>query len=1212
MLGPPRTSVPLTVLLLLILVGSVWGLLGSTVQAATLTVTKIADTNDGACDADCSLREAIATANPGDTVNIPAGFYTLTLGFEITIGKDLTLTGAGADNTIIQSDSSPGVATYRVFDITSGNVAISGVTVRHGNEPAGDVGGGINNHGALTLTDSMVLANATTNGGGGIANYGSLILNNTTVSVNTAGGNGGGMYNESLGTLSLTSSTISGNMTSGLGGGIFNKGGVVTFTDSMASGNTAFPGTGGIHNDLGTVELVGSIVSGNRSFDLSGGIFNNGGVLIVTNSIVHGNSGAPLNNGGIHNSISGIAELTHTTVSDNLADGLGAGIRNFGMMTLDNSTVTGNTSDFGVSSGAGIYNAGTLTLTNSTISGNTSIESGGGIFNIATLTLIDSTVSGNTADLSGSGIYNDGELTLIGSFVIDNTGQGGGGGITNDFLGTLTITNSTISGNTIICCSGGGIFNSGTLTLTDSTVSNNTGGSASNGGGIFNDGVINPGTATVTRSTISGNQSDADGGGIANFGTFTLSDSTVSGNADFSGGGISNRGTLTIANSTISHNTATADHGGGILNGESSYPFGTVNLINSTVTENTAVNEGGGIRNFDTVELVNTIIALNTGTSAPDCSGSLTSLGHNLIRDGTDCSGVTDGVNGDQVGTGASPIDPKLGPLADNGGLSETHALLSGSQALDVGDAASCPATDQRGIARPQGANCDIGAFELEVTADNTPPIITVPGELTEEATSAAGATVNFTVTANDDQDPSPSITCNPSSGSVFPLTTTTVDCTATDASGNFSSDSFSVTVEDTTPPDLSIPDVVLEAESSEGASHLFPAIATDDVDGVIVAVCDRPSGSTFPIGPTTVECEAIDSSGNIGTDNFTITVDYFGWVHEVKDPSGTKTVPNASFWGLVSHSDSENFLGPFDQDRQDGLDPVNVVFFTRGPVPAVGLAAIALLRAGWTGRDYCKEAKEEYASLTEFAYFSPTTADSKEQLIDLYEYSLFPCTDQRHIRLFVPDSSSSWALGGAHDECALTAFPIPHRPECLKAHNIKSPIPFVYPLGGWEAGEERILEDISDHYLFVDNWTADLHNTTASVGLFPCSLGGAWRNNLGDDICHDGVTEVFELSYPDDDGDGIANEVDASSLPNAFGDTDLGGTTTGVDRGQCSISSQRQAPPVAPTDPGIDFDTLPHRSDSDMWKRAHLPKSDSTADPRPGGGNHTANPHAG
>ena len=167
-----QRQVLLSALIILAVLATIWGF-GGVAQGATLTVNKTADTEDGVCDADCSLREAIIAASSGDTVSIPAGIYTLTLGFELTINKDLTLSGSGAGSTIIQAATSPGVANFRVLNISEGNVDISGVTIHYGDA---DSGGGISNRGTLTLTGTTVSGNVVGFYGGGIINPGTLTL----------------------------------------------------------------------------------------------------------------------------------------------------------------------------------------------------------------------------------------------------------------------------------------------------------------------------------------------------------------------------------------------------------------------------------------------------------------------------------------------------------------------------------------------------------------------------------------------------------------------------------------------------------------------------------------------------------------------------------------------------------------------------------------------------------------------------------------------------------------------------------------------------------------------------------------------------------------------------------------------------------------------------------------------------------------------------
>jgi Abnormal spindle-like microcephaly-assoc'd, ASPM-SPD-2-Hydin len=349
------------------------------------------------------------------------------------------------------------------------------------------------------------------------------------------------------------------------------------------------------------------------------------------------------------------------------------------VVTLSGVTVQhGNTA----SSGGGIVNAGSLTLTNSTVVSNTSTgygNGGGGIYNTGTLTLTNSTVVSNTAtsDGRGGGIYNTGTLTLTTSTVLGNSAFYFGGGIDNS-SGTLTLTNSTVRGNT--AGSGGGISNTGTLTLTNSTVSGN--------------------------STSGGNGA---GGGIENWGTVTLTNSTVSGNSAFygCGGGIGNFGTMTLTNTTVAGNRANSIRSGYGCSG----------------------GDGGGIYNTGTLTLTTSILAGNTTPNRPDrpdCSGTLTSGGYNLVGVGDGC-GLTNGVNGDQVGTSSSPLNPLLGPLQDNGGPTSTMALLPGSWAIDVVPPSKCTlSTDQRGQPRPDpddhGA-CNIGAVEADYPAQL--PVVT-------------------------------------------------------------------------------------------------------------------------------------------------------------------------------------------------------------------------------------------------------------------------------------------------------------------------------------------------------------------------------------------------------------------------------------------------------------------------------------------------------
>jgi hypothetical protein len=233
-----------------------------------------------------------------------------------------------------------------------------------------------------------------------------------------------------------------------------------------------------------------------------------------------------------------------------------------------------------------------------------------------------------------------------------------------------------------------------------------------NGNGLgFGGGIDNLGRLTIDNSTISGNSVRpsgfirANGGGIYNGATLTIDHSTISGNTSSNGGGIYNQATLTINNSTIDGNSAVGripfdGYGGGI--------FGSATINNSTISHNVADTAGSGIDGSATLQ--NSILA-----NFNNCAATITSNGYNLSNDDT-CN--LDGP-GDLNNT-----DPQLGPLQNNGGPTQTLALLSGSPAIDAGNPAGCTdnlgrvlKTDQRGQPRPDkedSGGCDMGAYESQ------------------------------------------------------------------------------------------------------------------------------------------------------------------------------------------------------------------------------------------------------------------------------------------------------------------------------------------------------------------------------------------------------------------------------------------------------------------------------------------------------------------
>ncbi|WP_193212845.1 choice-of-anchor Q domain-containing protein [Luteolibacter marinus] len=492
---------------------------------------------------------------------------------------------------------------------------------------------------------------------------------------------------------------------------------------------------GGILN-LGTLTLDAVSIVNCRAEEMStdnarldgGGIFNTG-TLTVTNSNISGNwcrgytyqAGPTCFGGGIYNE--GTLSLTNTVLSNNFCEGIhngtvkacatrGGGLFTVGTLggsaVLDGCTVTENellSKTFvnvpGTASGAGIHATGALTIRNgSVISGNRARVDQTGLV-----------ITGVDALLYGGGIYSEGTLTFTDSVVENNsletidadTALMIGGGVCNIGGGTASFRNSRVAGNTIVIdhlaptCRGGGIFNGGALTFLSGEISGNvidvtTTSSIAKvtGGGLFNDSGH---SATILNSTVAGNHCNA----------------TAATGVLGTGGGIDSPGTLDMVNSTVVANALSGTPSAAGVRG------GGLNYINGTVTLGNCIIAGNSI---------------SAGGLYPDVSGTaaLTSQGHNLIGDATGGSGfVLSDITGVAAASVFEDVDSSsvidLADLADNGGLTRTLALKSGSPALDAGDNALIPidpdtslafVTDQRGsgFQRNWGAAVDIGAYE--------------------------------------------------------------------------------------------------------------------------------------------------------------------------------------------------------------------------------------------------------------------------------------------------------------------------------------------------------------------------------------------------------------------------------------------------------------------------------------------------------------------
>ncbi|MBW4419443.1 MAG: CHAT domain-containing protein [Myxacorys californica WJT36-NPBG1] len=676
---------------------------------------------------------SIGNTNGNRTINLGAGTYS---GAPLILDRSVNLQGA-------PTATLTGSGTARVLEVKGNvNATLQNLTITGGQTTS--VGGGIYVSGAnsnLTIRDSQISGNRATYGGGISTPIASIVnIFNSTISNNTATNGGGGLENTFGAKLNIADSVISNNTAQYAGGISLFQSRDATITNSTISDNTAVFSGAGIQNDQTNLTVIGGSILRNR---------------------------AGANGGGFYNL--GVADIRGTTISNNIAKINGGGIENESVMIISNSFITNNNAG---QDGGGIYNQATLILSDSKLSNNAAISGsgyGGGLTNNGSaselsilrtdftdnrartggaivifgdrfVNIRDSSISGNSATEQGGGIFSIGNnLYISGSTIFNNQAATSGGGLAA--FGTTAIDTTTISQNQAKT-DGGGLHLGNTTTIIDSNITNNQAGR--NGGGIQNSGA----NVTLRNSTLFNNRALIQGGGInnTNTGQLQLLDSTVlqniaQGNPSPGGGnagGIYTNGPTTILRSLIEGNKATGD-GGGIfstaplnltnvtISGNSAtegggiYSSGTTLIRNNTLTNNQANNAGGGIFNRSgSAQLQNTIIAGNRSASSPDVAGLFTDQGNNLI-------GIRDGSTGftksTLVGTATNPIDPLLEALANNGGFSQTHALLPRSPAVNAGNNAIATPTDQRGAPRIQQTVIDIGAFE----SNSSPPTSPIP-----------------------------------------------------------------------------------------------------------------------------------------------------------------------------------------------------------------------------------------------------------------------------------------------------------------------------------------------------------------------------------------------------------------------------------------------------------------------------------------------------
>ena len=678
-------------------------------------------------------------------------------------------------------------------------------------------------------------------------------------SLTLSGNNSSRLFDvDSGGSLTLENVTLSGGLAQGTGaaaegGAIYTSGtlalNAVTVTSNEAlgsngangeyhgGGNGANANGGGIYVAAGSVTLTNDTVSGNSAVGGNGG---NGGYDPNSSAIAHGRggSGGAASGGGLYVA-AGTVTLSNDTLSGNKAVGGRGGI---GGSFSSATSVANGTSGGGAGSGGGLYVAGgSVTLTNDTLSSNQA-DGGAGADGVRTL-------PGNGAEYGQSG---------------GGGGNGSGGGL-YVAAGTVTLTNDTLSGNQ---ASGG---NGGTGGSGFGGASPGGGGAAGAGGsggaGLGGAAYIAGGIVTLSNDTLYNNQAVGGNGGGGGY------DSGNGGSGGIgSGGGLYvAAGTVTLSNDTLSSNQAVSG-GGGDSNG----------------SNGAAV--GGGIDNAagpSSLQIYDIIVADDTAiTAGPDLDGSLTSLGNNLIGNSTGGSGfaASDLLN----------FNPQLGPLQNNGGPTQTLALLPGSPAINSGDTADAPAYDQRGPGFPRIVNgsIDIGAFQVQATNVAAPIVSSIN---TTQGPASGGTSVTITgsnlgtaLTATVDFGTGHPATIVSDSGSTIVATspegTGTVNVTVTTLGGTSttsSADQFTYLPLTLSPTSLAT-DTANQSYSatitaSGGSGFYTYALASGSSlpAGLTLSTSGTVSGTTSTAGSYTFTIVASDTvyAGETGSRQYTLTV---------------------------------------------------------------------------------------------------------------------------------------------------------------------------------------------------------------------------------------------------------------------------------------------------------------------------------------------------
>lgn len=722
------------------------------------------------------IRVGVAGASVTTTdVVVTGNKSSLGAGVVVYPNASLTMTGGSVDHNTNATGVGGGVYSAGTTKLTNvavtDNTAVTGgglAAVSNNGLPASNLtvdGGSVSRNTATATTTATGWGGGVYVGGKTAAALASIVsLKNVDLDDNVAAGAtsalaglGGGVF--SAGTLTVDGASFSGNKATGTGGlsasgGAIYHGGSAPAVPSLDLKDTTIDGDGQTNAVIGGGLLASSPFTStnlditDNTAQYGGGIASSAPTATLTGGVISGNESTQAsagNGGGIWAarptaSTTGTLTLDGTDVKDNISAVYGGGLSlGFGVTTeiKGGAEVSGNEAV----AGGGIFNSGSLTVRASAVDDNDASYQGGGLYNgsttatdTPTANLVDSSVDENSAAFGGGGIVTIAGATLTGSggHVSGNDGIGGGGLVVGDG-GKATFDDTDFNGNVASNLGGGAVLNAGTTSITRATMRDNqavhTTGTTGLGGAIFSGSdTDNANTVlTVKKSTISGNEAYAasailtasTGAGAAN--KASVDNSTITNNASSSAvGAIQQYHPMTITNSTISNNTAAGSGAGGGL-----YLF--------------AASQVG---------VAGTILSGNTGL---ECTGGAVNDGGRNLIDPGDASCGFSGAKNDIAAA------PQLGNLADNGGPTFTRKPGPASPALDKIPAATatglndavtgsavtlCNGTDQRNVARPQGAKCDIGAVEV------SQEVPTVSGPASADYTlNSAGAPVTFTTT---------------------------------------------------------------------------------------------------------------------------------------------------------------------------------------------------------------------------------------------------------------------------------------------------------------------------------------------------------------------------------------------------------------------------------------------------------------------------------